>query len=154
MNARQLARYWANVDASGGLDACWPWQGNRQDGGYGRISIGAGRVAYAHRVALEIKLGRPIADGMFSCHTCDNPPCCNPAHLFEGTCAENLADSARKGRKPIGSANVRAKLTTDQVVRIRRAGEPVGVLAAELGVTTRTIYRVRSRAHYFAEGAA
>lgn len=86
--------FWMHVDQSGGMFACWPWTGYTMASGYGR-----NRHGYTHRYALELALGRPLADGMESCHTCDNPPCCNPAHLFEGTRLDNERDKTAKGRR-------------------------------------------------------
>lgn len=87
------ARFWIRVDGSAGDDACWPWLGARDPKGYGQ----AGKRWRAHRVAMFLTNG-PIPPGMFVCHHCDNPPCCNPAHLFIGTVTDNMRDCAAKGR--------------------------------------------------------
>lgn len=84
--------FWSNVDRSGGPDACWPWLRFRLANGYGRVAGPNHSMVYAHRMALELSLGRPIATGKMSCHTCDNPPCCNPTHLYEGTAVDNVRD--------------------------------------------------------------
>jgi len=96
-------RLWARV-VRGAPDACWEWQGATDKDGYGRIGRG-GRGAPnnpAHRVAFEISRG-PIPYGLLVCHHCDNPPCCNPAHLFLGTHQDNQADKVAKGRQARGS---------------------------------------------------
>lgn len=84
-------RFWAQVDVRGRGD-CWEWQGSRSHG-YGGY---AGQRA--HRVSLEFKLGRPLRDGAFACHHCDNPPCVNPDHLYEGDYVTNSTDAYRRGR--------------------------------------------------------
>ena len=76
---------------------CWEWNGGKHVSGYGVLNI-YGRSHYAHREALQIKLGRPLTPGMYACHTCDNPPCMNPDHLFEGDHRDNMADMRSKGR--------------------------------------------------------
>lgn len=90
-------RFWAKVDKSGGPDACWPWTGCRNRQGYGATTLGGKRTG-AHRVALALVTG-PIPEGRFACHKCDNPPCCNPAHLYAGTPLDNARDSSRRGRR-------------------------------------------------------
>jgi hypothetical protein len=86
-------KLWDGIDTSGGDLACWEWQGPKYPSGYGYLD---GKSV--HRLIYEI-LVEPIPDGMMVCHKCDNPPCCNPAHLFLGTAQDNCDDMIRKGRQ-------------------------------------------------------
>lgn len=93
---RPLAdRLWSFVDRSS-FDACWEWRGDRNESGYGRIYINR-KARRAHRVAYETAVG-PIGTGLVVMHSCDNPPCINPAHLSLGTPIDNVADAVAKGR--------------------------------------------------------
>ena len=74
---------------------CLEWTGATLKG-YGQIGDG-GKILYTHRVAYELAYG-PLPDGMNACHTCDNPPCCEPEHLFAGTTLDNTLDMIAKGR--------------------------------------------------------
>lgn len=94
-------RFWAQVDRTGGPDACWQWTGNRIAGGYGRFGV-AGEQVYAHRRAWEITAGAPFPAGMHACHTCDNPTCCNPGHIYAGTQGDNVRDMYARGRWSVG----------------------------------------------------
>ncbi len=87
-------------------DGCWEWQAQRDKDGYGRIER-VGRVFRAHRAAYELAYG-PIPDGLQVCHTCDNPPCIRPDHLFLGTSRDNWQDSIDKGRRTLPQRNVHA----------------------------------------------
>lgn len=94
--------FWSKVDRSGGQDVCWEWKQARDKDGYGNTSYN--RVRYgAHRLAAMLS-GMEI-EGLCVLHRCDNPPCCNPLHLFLGSIADNNRDAANKGRTAIGDRN-------------------------------------------------
>ena len=104
---KQQDRFWKKVDRSGGPDACWPWTGCLQSMGYGATHIGR-KYTLAHR-ASWVWLRGDIPDGMFVCHRCDNPRCCNPAHLFVGTAQDNTDDMLAKGRARFFGQSVPAR---------------------------------------------
>jgi len=88
-------QFWARVDISED-DECWEWKRGKFYDGYGQVKWN-GHGTRAHRVAWELIYG-PILEGLLVCHTCDNPPCCNPSHLFLGTQKDNIQDAIHKGR--------------------------------------------------------
>lgn len=158
--------FWKHVDKSGGPDACWPGLGRHRF--YRNVRQG-GRIRTRHRVAWELTNG-PIPEGLWVLHHCDNPPCCNPAHLFLGTNSDNQKDAYSKGRGgfqrhevrrhrgddhyartqpwrlPRGERHGGAKLTAAQASDIRRRYQPIRgqmtALAREFGVHRTTIQHI------------
>jgi hypothetical protein len=117
-------RFWRYVDKTG---PCWVWTGAKSDLGYGNFTSLLGD-RLTHRLSWMFCNG-PIPDGLSVLHRCDNPPCCNPDHLFLGTQLENIHDAIAKGRmsndhpRPKGSQHGMAKLTEDDVLYIRSSSE-------------------------------
>jgi hypothetical protein len=132
-----------HTDKSGGPDACWPWRGNSDRAGYG-IVILKRRKHFAHRVAWE-QVNGAIPNGLCACHHCDNPPCCNPLHLFTDTIAGNMADKVRKGRQQRGETHAFRKLSEQQVREIRAATGTIAAIARRFSVHFMTASDVLKR---------
>ena len=130
---------------------CWPWTGQRDRNGYGRFSVqrGVRLTQLAHRHAYQFEHGIFIPDGFVVCHACDTPWCVNPAHLWVGIQADNVADMDAKGRrrwKPrLGEKVNTAKLTKNDVLAIRASDESGPVLARRYGVSKEQIGNIRRR---------
>lgn len=96
-------RFWPKVQKA---DGCWLWQAALNAQGYGKIQL-RGRITMgAHRIAYYLTTGVDPGQGLLVCHTCDNPPCCNPEHLFLGTYQDNRRDCVNKRRHGLGAAKI------------------------------------------------
>lgn len=149
---RSLAdRFWSKVDRSGGQDACWEWKASRRGLGYGQFAYPGRSPQKAHRVAYELESG-PIPDGLGVLHKCDNPPCCNPRHLFLGTNADNMADMVLKGRQRSpgyrGEGHHQARLCEADVLAIRERaaqGETGKTIGPDYGICPEHANRIIRR---------
>lgn len=132
-------RFWEKVDVRG-PDECWPWVAGRS-GDYGIFNAGNRRIVRASIFSLELKLGRRLRKRRCACHSCDNPPCCNPFHLFEGTRRDNALDAGMKGRLHV--------VIPDDVVRsartLRQNGATLEQISEQLGVSTASVSRFARR---------
>lgn len=151
-----VAVFWANVEKTEG---CWLWRGVLRFCGYGNAKAPGKRTrsSYAHRLSWELANGT-IPKGMHVLHKCDTPACVRPEHLFLGTHQENMTDMAAKGRSLAGEKSFSAKLTDEQVRRIRSnppskwkkgkwigAGQELEEYAKPYGVSPTTIRNVLAR---------
>jgi len=125
------ADFWNKVDQSLGLDSCWLWLGSRlnhktrgADRSYGMYNIRP-KMILAHRYAAALS-GLDITDKLV-CHTCDNPPCCNPAHLYVGTHQDNSDDKVKKQRHHY-------KLSLEDFLTIKNSSLPSAELSIKYNV--------------------
>lgn len=144
LTAQQLIRFWSKVRIES-TDDCWYWTRGRDKDGYGKVSLNYGDFR-SHRVAHFLATGHQPG-GFVVCHECDNPPCCNPSHLWLGTIADNDADRDQKGRAsgPKGVNNPVSKLTVGDVLIIRSSSDSQQVLADRLDVSRSLISMIRNR---------
>ena len=143
-----------------GLDECWPWQASTSGGGYGCFNTGKrhGIDIYAHRAVFELTRGVK-ATGLYVCHKCDNPVCCNPAHLFLGTPQDNAVDMCKKGRWQGGKTQgylgkvgksyskpltKKLKLSDSQIFEILIDSRLLKTIASEYGVTPSYIGKLKN----------
>lgn len=113
-----IGRFWNKVDKRG-WDECWNWTGSLNMKGYGSFAVNRGfPTKIAHRIAYLLFTGT-LNKNLFVCHSCDNPSCCNPNHLWQGTAKENSNDMVKKHRSPRGEKQGHSTLTKTDVIAIR-----------------------------------
>lgn len=125
---------------------CWEWSHSTNKLGYGCFWF-VDRTHQAHRVSYRLFKG-PFNSALLVCHTCDNPSCVNPDHLFLGTNQDNCDDKIRKGRSADtrGDKNPRSKIRSTDLGRIRyrlKKGDTCAHIAAYYGVHETTISRIK-----------
>jgi len=107
-------RFWSKVEITG-ADDCWEWQSALNNQGYGRFSLAdtdERRIrVLAHRFAYELTTAEDLR-GRMLLHSCDNPPCCNPAHLRPGTQSDNMRDALAKGRLDLSGLVIGQRMST------------------------------------------
>ena len=149
MKATLEKRFWSKVNRCTS-DECWEWTAARHRQGYGWFRY-QGRMHLSHRIAYMLTHGCDV-DELVICHECDNPPCCNPNHLFAGTQQDNIADMDEKHRRPIGEMARHAKLTNKQAQQIRDMYKTGRYLHKDLsrlfGIDRSQISRIISRQAY------
>ena len=133
-------RFWQKVDNTSG--SCWPWTASLDKHGYGQLS-GKSRftnkktMLKAHRLSYEIYTSSYLPHGACVLHTCDNPQCVNPQHLYRGTRADNKKDMIKRGHVLSGDKASWSKLNSLQVLEIRQrllGGEDQRAIANSYGV--------------------
>lgn len=139
--------FWSRVQI-GSKGACWTWTACRDGKGYGLVRW-AKCKSRAHRVAWQLMCGA-IPAGICVLHHCDNPPCCNPAHLFLGTLRDNIADKVAKGRGrgAPGERQRNAKLNEPKIRQIRdlrRAGFTLRWIGSRYGIAETTVCGIANR---------
>ena len=147
-----IVRFWGKVDKSTGEEGCWIWMAGKDLDGYGLFTNGAGRTVRATRFVYELVNGGPL-DNKMVCHSCDNPSCVNPKHLWLGTGTDNQQDVSNKnrfGNRPAkhGHANAKSKLMEDQVLKIHErtnSGESTRILAKEYGISCVMIRLIKNK---------
>lgn len=132
------SRFWKKVVVKGDND-CWPWVAATIQG-YGCIGVGNGKTALASRVSWSMKHG-PIPSGKYVLHSCDNPRCVNPAHLYVGTAADNSKDMVLRGRGVSGKS-ILTDLDVAEIHRMHFLGKTNTEIAEKFGVQQPAICKV------------
>lgn len=143
---KDIARFWGKASRQD----CWEWQAGQSPDGYGKFSVKRGKKALtfrAHRLSFYFSNGYILKEKLI-CHTCDNPLCINPKHLFEGSVRDNARDMIAKGRANSAHGEQLSTLTEAQVISIRERvakGEKQISIARELGLGKNQIWYIVNR---------
>jgi hypothetical protein len=143
MKARPLEeRFWEKVDKT---PHCWEWIGRKDADGYGQFKLRRDKHSRAHRLSYQMANGE-IPEGLIVLHTCDNPSCVRPDHLYAGTHQQNGQDRSSRGRyRNRPATEMKRGLTAETVVKIRQDTRNNYVIAKDYGVSESTIRHAKSR---------
>lgn len=134
-------KFWSRVDKSGGPDACWPWMAGRSNQNYGVFKAGSNNRVCS-RIAWTL-CNRELREGELVRHSCDNPPCCNPAHLLVGSDRDNINDMMSRNRQAKGERNGWARLTERDILGIREASGLLREIASKFGIPISDASKIR-----------
>lgn len=142
LTEKQITNFWNKINIQS-KEECWNWGGCKIKTGYGCVMLN-GKIEKAHRVSYYLKHG-DIPEDMYVCHTCDNPSCVNPDHLFVGTQKDNMQDMISKGRAcdRKGTANPKNKFTEEQVIAIRNDDRPYSQIAKDYNTNKSRISEIK-----------
>ncbi len=121
---------------------CWNWIGSKDKDGYGLFHW-RNKCFRAHRESLSVLKSVDVPKHLVVCHSCDNPSCINPDHLFIGTAKDNAQDALKKKRAFVGVKNGRAKLTQEQVNQIRIDTDHNKDIASKYAVSRHTVSSIK-----------
>ena len=137
-----MNKFWSKVDVAP-ADCCWEWLAGKTFDGYGRFRY-QGKMWRAHRFVYQLAK-ETIPERMVVRHTCDNPACCNPAHLILGTQQDNVNDMDQRGRRAQGEAHGRARLTDKQVRQIFLAKGTQQEIARQFNISQMQVSDIKRR---------
>lgn len=145
------SRFWGKVDTSD-PEGCWPWEASRAGLGYGQVQVadgvllpGIAGIQAAHRVAYFLAHRRWPGD-LYVLHSCDNPPCVQPAHLRLGTAADNAADMINRSRHRWDRESRQLTFWYDEPVwGLRAQGKGVSAISRLVGISRPTVYKSLER---------
>jgi hypothetical protein len=123
---------------------CWIFSGYTNANGYGQLRS-SGACVFAHRVALIDAVGEPPEGKPHALHSCDNPPCVNPAHLRWGSDLDNVRDMRERNRIARGETSGTSVLTESQVLAIRADTRSCSIIGRQYGVSPTQVSRIKRR---------
>ena len=134
-------RFWKKVSVE--PSGCWLWTRGKYKDGYGGFKLD-GKMVKVHRLSYQHFKG-DIPEGLCVCHSCDNPVCVNPAHLWVGTNDDNITDKVGKWRHAHGERHGRAKLIEADVLAIRSDHRSLRKIAADYGIDNTQVSKIKRR---------